>query len=461
MILYTKGTRTLYQSINPYTLETLGEYETFSDQQLTNVLILAEKAFADWKHSTFASRNDKMLRVAQLLRERKDQLALLITSEMGKIISEAYGEIEKCAAHCEYYARHAEEILRDTVIPTEVHRSVVAYEPVGAVLAIMPWNYPFWQVFRYAAPTLMAGNVTLLKHAPNVIGCGQAIEAIFREAGFPEGVFQHVVLEPERVEQLIQADIVQGITLTGSERAGSNVAALAGKHIKKSVMELGGSDPFIVLADADLQKAARVAVQSRLLNAGQACICAKRFIAVADIYNDFLDAFQQEMLTYKQGNPLNPEVKVGPMARLDLADTLKKQLDNSIRQGARPLLGGQVQGCSFAPTLLSEITPQMEVFRQETFGPLAAMLKVKDPAEALAIANQSRYGLGASLWTQDLEEAYFLARKVETGNVFVNSLVRSDSRLPFGGIKKSGYGRELGEYGLKEFTNIKTIVIEA
>jgi succinate-semialdehyde dehydrogenase/glutarate-semialdehyde dehydrogenase len=306
----------------------------------------------------------------------------------------------------------------------------------------------------------MAGNVSLLKHAPNVIGCGIAIEKLLHEAGFPIGAFQHLILNTNDIEQIIQADIVRGVTLTGSESAGSSVATLAGKHIKKSVLELGGSDPFIVLKDADTAKAAHVAVQSRFLNAGQACICAKRFIVVTEVFDDFIQAFQKEMQSYKQGDPLNPHIKVGPMARIDLAQKLKSQLDHSVAKGARILVGGEVSQCAFTPTLVDRILPEMVIFQEETFGPLAAILRVNHPQEAIYIANQSRYGLAASLWTNDIEQAYHLARKIEAGNVFVNSLAYSDSRLPFGGIKKSGFGRELSDYGQKEFTNIKTIVIE-
>ena len=450
----------IFKSINPQTLETVASYPTFSETQIDQALVLAQKAYTHWQQTSFKERSEKMLQVAQILRSRKEVLAHLITTEMGKILPESYAEIEKCATHCEYFSAHSETFLQDVPIQTETYQSIVSFEPVGAILAIMPWNYPFWQVFRYLAPTVMAGNISLLKHAPNVIGCGIAIEDIFIEAGFPPGVFQNMILDTNHIERIIQANIIQGVTLTGSERAGTSVAAIAGKHIKKSVMELGGSDPFIVLEDADIQKAARIAVQSRFLNAGQACICAKRFIVVDRVFDDFLDAFQQEMQTYKQGDPLNSETRVGPMARIDLAQKLKTQLDQSISQGARLLMGGQVSDCAFTPTLLGNIHSEMTVFQEETFGPLAAILGAKDAEQAIRIANQSRYGLAASLWTKNLDHAYQLSKKIEAGNVFVNSLVRSDSRLPFGGIKKSGFGRELSDWGQKEFTNMKTIVIE-
>lgn len=448
------------KSINPYTLQTEAEYTTFSKVQIDQALILAQKAYLDWRQTSFSKRRDLLLQVAQLLRSKKDELARLITTEMGKVLTESHAEIEKCANHCQYFATHSETFLQDVTVQTKAHQSLISFEPIGAVLAIMPWNYPFWQVFRYLAPTLMAGNVSLLKHAPNVIGCGIAIEKLLHEAGFPIGAFQHLILNTNDIEQIIQADIVRGVTLTGSESAGSSVATLAGKHIKKSVLELGGSDPFIVLKDADTAKAAHVAVQSRFLNAGQACICAKRFIVVTEVFDDFIQAFQKEMQSYKQGDPLNPHIKVGPMARIDLAQKLKSQLDHSVAKGARILVGGEVSQCAFTPTLVDRILPEMVIFQEETFGPLAAILRVNHPQEAIYIANQSRYGLAASLWTNDIEQAYHLARKIEAGNVFVNSLAYSDSKLPFGGIKKSGFGRELSDYGQKEFTNIKTIVIE-
>lgn len=450
----------IFKSINPYTEATIAEYTTVSKEQISQSLNLAKNAYTHWKQTSFEQRSELLMKVAQLLLYKKEALAMLMTNEMGKTLAESHAEIEKCANHCQYFATHSKSFLQDQVIPTEAKRSFLSFEPIGAILAIMPWNFPFWQVFRYLAPALMAGNVSILKHAPNVLGCGEAIAQLLHEAGFPKGVFQHMVLDVADIEVIIQEDIVQGITLTGSEAAGANVAAIAGKHIKKVVLELGGSDPFIVLQDADIEKAAKIAVQSRFFNAGQACNAAKRFIVVDSAFDTFIEVFQAEMQLYPQGNPLDPQVKIGPMARFDLANKLKKQLDASVHAGARILHGGQVNRCAFAPTLLANIDVSMPVFQEETFGPLAAILRVNDVNHAISVANQSRYGLAASLWTKNQEQAFHLAKKIEAGNVFVNSLVRSDSRLPFGGIKKSGFGRELSDYGQKEFTNMKTVVME-
>ena len=334
------------------------------------------------------------------------------------------------------------------------------YDPMGAVFAIMPWNYPFWQVLRYAAPAIMAGNVTLLKHASNVIGCAKAIENAFLEAGFPEGVFQQITIDISQVESVIASDIVHGVTLTGSEMAGSSVASLAGKHIKKSVLELGGSDAFIVLNDANLEKAAAVATQSRMLNAGQACICAKRFIVTEKVADEFTSLFTQKIKLLQQGNPLQEGINMGPLARLDFAEKLANQLEKSLQQGAKLIVGGEWENCNFQPTLIDFVDSNNIAFQEETFGPLATITRAKDENDAIAIANNHRYGLASAIWTEDRENAYRLARKIEAGNVFVNSLVRSDSRVPFGGIKKSGYGRELGAIGIKEFMNMKSLIIE-
>lgn len=450
----------IFKSINPYTEATIAEYPTFSKEQIKQSLNLAKNAYKDWKQTSFEQRSELCMKVAQLLLDKKEALAMLITNEMGKVIAESRSEIEKCANHCHYFATHSKNFLRDQTIQTEAKRSFISFEPIGGILAIMPWNFPFWQVFRYLAPTLMAGNVSILKHAPNVLGCGEAIEQLLHEAGFPKGVFQHMILDVADMEVIIQDDIVQGITLTGSEAAGASVAAIAGKHIKKVVLELGGSDPFIILQDADIKKAAKVAAQSRFFNAGQACNAAKRFIVVDSVFDIFIEVFQAEMHLYPHGNPLDPQTKIGPMSRVDLANKLKNQFDASLHMGAHLLHGGQVNKCAFAPTLLTNIDASMPVFQEETFGPLAAILRVNDANQAISIANQSSYGLAASLWTQNHEQALHLAKKIEAGNVFVNSLVRSDSRLPFGGIKKSGFGRELSHYGQKEFTNMKTIVME-
>ena len=446
-----------FKSLNPYTQEIVGEYMEASAVQLEVKLEWAEIAQREWAARSFAERASCFEQLAQYLREHKAELALLMTEEMGKILPESLGEIEKCAGQCTYYAQHAEALLQDEAIPTDAtHYSGVSYEPIGIILAIMPWNFPFWQVFRYGVPALMAGNVTLLKHAPNVFGCALAIETAFRAAGFPEGVFQALIADVDAVQGLVADDRVGMVTLTGSERAGASVAALAGSHLKKSVLELGGSDALIVLPDADLDKAAAAAVQSRMMNAGQVCIAAKRFLVHQDVKAAFTDKVLHLIQALKQGDPLDPATKLGPLARLDLAEGLERQLQKALQQGATLLCGGVREGCNFAPTLLDNVSPDSVVFREETFGPLATITTFSSEQEAIRLANLSRYGLSAAIWTQDLDKAKMLARQLEVGSVFVNAVVRSDSRLPIGGVKKSGYGRELAEAGIKEFCTVKT-----
>ncbi len=449
----------IFQSINPFSKALIAEHEVLTDAQLKRKLELAESAFKNWRHTSFQERGDKMKKLADILREKKEELGLLITNEMGKILSEGIAEVEKCAANCDFYAENAEKMLRDEHYETPFI-SMSVYDPMGAVFAIMPWNYPFWQVFRYAAPAIMGGNVSVLKHAPNTIGCAKAIENAFLEAGFPEGVFQQITITISQVESVIASDIVCGVTLTGSEMAGSSVASLAGKHIKKSVMELGGSDAFIILNDANLEKAATVATQSRMLNAGQACICAKRFIVTEKVADEFAALFAQKIKALQQGNPLQAGINMGPLARLDLAENLSRQLEKSLQQGAKLVVGGDQDDTNFQPTLIDFVDSNNVAFQEETFGPLATIIRAKDENDAVAIANNHRYGLASAIWTEDRVNAHQLARKLEAGNVFVNSLVRSDSRIPFGGIKKSGYGRELSEVGIKEFMNMKSLIIE-
>lgn len=449
----------IFKSINPFSRAIIAEHEVLTNAQLNQKLKLSESAFKNWRNASFQERADKMKKLANILRVNKEELGLLITNEMGKILSEGISEVEKSAGNCDFYAENAEKMLRDDQYDTPF-RSMSVYDPMGAVFAIMPWNYPFWQVLRYAAPAIMAGNVTLLKHAPNVIGCAKAIENAFLEAGFPEGVFQQITIDIAQVESVIASDIVCGVTLTGSEMAGSSVASLAGKHIKKSVMELGGSDAFIVLNDANLEKAATIATQSRMLNAGQACICAKRFIVTEKVADEFATLLAQKINALQQGNPLKNGINMGPLARLDLAEKLSRQLEKSLQQGAKLVVGGAREDCNFQPTLIDFVDSNNIAFQEETFGPLATLIRAKDENDAVAIANNHRYGLASAIWTEDRENAYRLARKIEAGNVFVNALVRSDSRIPFGGIKKSGYGRELSNIGIKEFMNMKSIIIE-
>jgi succinate-semialdehyde dehydrogenase/glutarate-semialdehyde dehydrogenase len=449
----------MFKSIHPFDQSLVGEFPLMSSAVVQKKLDTASRAFRDWKKTSFAQRSDLMLKVAALIRNNKEEYARTITLEMGKLLSEARAEVEKSATACEYFAQHAATFLNDQPIATEAKQSFVAFQPIGAVLAIMPWNFPFWQVFRFAAPAIMAGNVGILKHAPNVTKCSLIIEKIFQEAGFPEGVFQSLVIDVDLVEGIISSDIVQGVALTGSEAAGASVASLASRNIKRSVLELGGSDAFIVFPDADLERTVKVALQSRMQNVGQSCIAAKRFIVLQDVKEEFTSRFVESINSLVQGDPFDDKTTMGPLARLDLAEKLESQLKKSIDLGARLLTGGKRSGCNFQASLLDNVTPGMPAFEEETFGPLAAVITVKDESEAIALANQTRYGLGATVWTKDLERAERVARALDSGSVLVNALMRSDVRLPFGGVKKSGYGRELSEFGIKEFVNVKTISI--
>jgi succinate-semialdehyde dehydrogenase / glutarate-semialdehyde dehydrogenase len=450
---------TTFKTINPFTQELVAEYPLMDDKKLDQLISRASVVFDVWKAMGFKARAAIFNQVASILRRDQDKLATLITREMGKTIAEAKAEVEKCAVTAGYFAGHAEIFLKDEMLDSGYSRSFVSYQPIGVVLGIMPWNFPFWQVFRYAAPTLMAGNTTLLKHAPNVCGCALALEKIFLEAGAPEGVFTTLIIDTPAVEKIIGSDLVQAVTLTGSERAGSSVASLAGHHIKKSVMELGGSDALIVLPDADMQQAVAIALNSRMQNAGQSCIAAKRFIILREAMPAFMQLFIAGLKTLRQGDPFDTLTTTGPVARIDLAQALEKQMKESERLGAKLEYGGEVSGCNFQPSLLTNVKKGMPAFDQETFGPLAAIITAPDEAGAIALANDSRYGLAGSIWTKDTEKAVALAKQMDTGAVYINTLVKSDARLPFGGIKKSGYGRELGRHGILEFVNIKTIAV--
>ncbi|MFI5136741.1 MAG: NAD-dependent succinate-semialdehyde dehydrogenase [Sphingobacteriales bacterium] len=450
----------VFQSVFPYNQQVIAEYPLMDSLAINSAISKAGQGYAFWSAQSFSQRALVLQNAAAILRQDKEHLASMITNEMGKVIGEARGEVEKCATVCEYYAQQAEGFLKDEFIEAGYHRSFVSYHPIGAVLAVMPWNFPFWQVFRFAAPTLMAGNVGLLKHARNVTGCSLAIEQVFEKAGAPEGVFQSLVTDAAGVERLIAADIVQAVTLTGSEAAGGIVAALAGKQIKRSLLELGGSDALIVLADADIEKAAAVAIQSRMQNAGQSCIASKRFIVVKEAADEFIHQLQQQIKKLKQGDPYKEGITTGPMARANLAKELENQMHRSIATGATLSLGGGVEGANFQPSLLLNVKKGMTTFDEETFGPLASVIIAANDAEAIQLANHSSFGLGGSIWTGDVEKGITLARQVNSGAVFINSLVKSDPRLPFGGIKKSGYGRELGRQGILEFVNEKTIAAD-
>jgi succinate-semialdehyde dehydrogenase/glutarate-semialdehyde dehydrogenase len=450
------------QSINPATGEILETFSATSSSDLDRILARAHAAFVKWRTEPFAARAERMRGAAQGLRTGKAGYARTMALEMGKPLAQGEAEVEKCASVCDYYADHAEGFLAEQPRETDASKSYVRFDPIGPVLAVMPWNFPFWQVFRFAAPALMAGNVGILKHASNVPRCALAIEAIFRAAGFPEGLFSSPLIDSEAVTRLIADPRIVAVTLTGSERAGSAVAGQAGRELKKTVLELGGSDPFVVLADADLAAAAQAAADARLINSGQSCIAAKRFIVVEAVADEFLKRFADELRSRRIGDPLSRDTQVGPQARIDLRDSLHRQVEESVKRGAQRLLGGEIPtgpGAYYPPTLLAGVDKGMPAFDEETFGPVAAVIRAKDEGDAVRLANDSAFGLGASLWTQDRARAQRLAAQIEAGAIFVNGIVKSDPRLPFGGIKRSGYGRELSEYGIREFVNIKSVWI--
>ena len=449
-------------SVNPTTGVLIRSYAEDTDAEVAGKLRLARAAFGLWRERSVAVRAEVLRQTAKLLRDEKRRLATLATQEMGKTLTSAEAEVEKCATVCDYYAEQAPEFLRPQDAPSDAQRSYVRFDPLGPVLAVMPWNFPYWQVFRFAAPALAAGNVGLLKHASNVTGCALAIEDVFRRAGADEGVFSVLAIGAGRVASVIEDSAVAAVTLTGSDAAGRSVARAAGGALKKVVLELGGSDPFIVLPDAELERAVEIAVQSRILNAGQSCIAAKRFIVHNEIRARFEDALLARMGTLRLGDPMNAATDLGPLARADLVEELNGQVSRSIAAGARLALGGQLPrgpGYFYPPTVLLGVKPGMAVFDEETFGPVAAVIGAADAQDAIRLANHSPLGLGAALFTQDLQRAERLAGQLDVGAVFVNGLVKSDPRLPFGGVKASGFGRELGQYGFNEFLNLKTIWI--
>ncbi len=449
------------QVINPATGAVVRTYDEHAPAEVEARLQRAAEAYVSWRTTPLERRAELMRAAAGVLREDAEAHARLMTEEMGKPLAEARSEVEKCAWTCEYMADQAAAFLAPEPVATDAGESFVRFDPIGPVLAIMPWNFPFWQVFRFAAPALMAGNVGVLKHAPNVPGCALGIEEVFARAGMPEGVFTSLLISAERAEPVIRDPRIAAVTLTGSGRAGAAVAAIAGSEVKTTVLELGGSDPFIVLEDADLDGAVAAAVSARTMNAGQSCIAAKRFIVVAPLYDRFVEAMGARMAARAVGDPLEPGCEIGPLAREDLRATLHDQVERSIGAGARLVTGGHPldrPGWFYAPTLLADCRPGMAAFDEETFGPVAAVARVDGADEAVALANASRYGLGASLWTAP-DRAKELAPRIEAGHVAVNGIVKSDPRLPFGGVKQSGYGRELSRYGMLEFVNVKTVWI--
>ena len=451
------------QSVNPFTGEVIKNYKEYSSEEVTSIISQVDHAFLQWKLTDFEQRAKLLKNLQALLIERKNELAGIMVAEMGKVQREAIGEIEKCATVCSFYADNAALFLKNEVIQTEASESYITYQPIGTVLAVMPWNFPFWQVFRFLAPALMAGNTGVLKHAANVPGCALAIEQLVLDAGFPENVFRTLMIGSAEVKAVIENPLIKAVTLTGSTPAGKSVASIAGSVLKKSVLELGGSDPYLILEDADIEKSARLCVTSRLINAGQSCIGAKRFIIADKIYDAFETEFVRLMGHATYGDPLDPATNIGTLARPDLRNELHQQVENSHKMGATVLLGGFIPegtGALYPPTVLTNVLPGMPAYHEELFGPVAVLFRFKSEEEAIRIANDTVFGLGAAVFTSDVKKGKLLAEKgLEAGCVYVNDFVKSDPRLPFGGIKESGYGRELSTVGIREFMNIKTIVV--
>jgi len=454
----------MIKSINPATGEEIKTYQEMTLNQIESIVSDTNYAFLNWKEKDFSFRKPLMKKAAEVLKKNKKKYAELMTIEMGKPVKQSYAEVEKCAWVCDYYADNAEAFLADVIVDTDASNSFVTFQPLGVVLAVMPWNFPFWQVFRFAAPNLMAGNAGILKHSSNVSGCALAIEEIFREAGFPDNLFRTVIVSSKSVGEIIENKNIMAVTITGSVPAGKSVAEKAGSVLKKTVLELGGSDPYLILEDADLEQAAATCVISRLINGGQSCIAAKRFIVVESIYEKFEKLFIENMKAKKMGDPFDETNDIGPQASVNLRDELHQQVEESIRKGAKLLLGGKIpedKGAYYPPTVLSNVKTGMSAYDDELFGPVAALIKVKDEEEGIKIANDTNFGLGAAVFTKDKERGEEIAsKKLKAGCCFVNEFVKSDPRLPFGGIKESGYGRELSEFGIKEFVNIKTVYVK-
>ncbi|MBI9071926.1 MAG: NAD-dependent succinate-semialdehyde dehydrogenase [Melioribacteraceae bacterium] len=451
------------KTINPATNKVVKIFEDMSDNKVENIIADVHEEYFCWRKTTFPYRKGLLLKAAEILKNEKEKFGEILTLEMGKPITQAIAEVEKCAWVCEYYAENAGEILKNEIIKTDASESFVRFDPIGIVLAVMPWNFPFWQVFRFAAPALMAGNVCLLKHASNVPMSALAIEEVFNKAGFPKNIFKTLLVGSSRIKGIIENPKISAVTLTGSEIAGKEVAANCGSQLKKCVMELGGSDPFIILNDADIEEAVKVAVTARIINNGQSCIAAKRFIVVEDVYDQFTSAFVERMINIKTGDPFEEETELGPLAREDLLIELDEQIKSSVEKGAEILCGGkrlERDGYFYPATVVGNVKKGMPAYEEELFGPAASVIKVKDEEEAIFVANDTEFGLGASLWTQDLSKAKSIASRIESGSVFINGLVKSDPRLPFGGVKISGFGRELSHYGIKEFVNVKTVWIK-
>lgn len=448
------------KSINPVTGHVIKEFKELSYKECIDALQLSKKSFLRWSRLPFSSRAKCIKRVAALLKKNKQEYARRITLEMGKPITESIREVEKCAWACEYFADNAEHMLKDDIVKTEARKSYVRFEPVGVILGVMPWNFPFWQVLRFAAPALMAGNTCVVKHASNVPWCSSTIESIFNKAGM-KNIYKNLLIDSKTATKIIQRNEISGVSLTGSVEAGRKIAEAAGKNLKKFVLELGGSDAYIVLKDADLENCCITAAKARFINSGQSCIAAKRFIVVKSAAKKFEKILVEQAKSMKLGNPINQNTQIGPLAKPELLENLDRQVKDAVKKGARVLTGGhKLKNNFYMPTVITNVKNNMLILTEETFGPVAPIIVVKDEKEAIKIANNSRFGLGASLWTRNIKKAEKLAKQIEAGTISVNGMVKSDPRLPFGGIKDSGIGRELSHYGIKEFVNIKSIVIE-
>lgn len=447
------------KTINPYNSKPIHTYTLQSSNELESIVSKSKKTYKDWKQESIAFRIECLSKVANTLSNNIDEYALLMTQEMGKPITESNTEIEKCILLCDFYIKNAEQFLSDDLIETDASESFISYDPLGTVLGIMPWNYPFWQALRFAIPTLTAGNTVLLKHASNVTGCALLLQNIFESSGYPEGCFQTLIINHETIEKLIEDNRIKAISLTGSEKAGRKIAEIAGKNLKKTVLELGGNNACIILDDANLDKYLNTIVKARMQNTGQSCIAAKRFIVTEGIYDEFLEKFTTKIKALKSGNPIEKSTEIGVLARQDLAETLHKQVTESIEKGVKIHYGNERDEAYYQPTILINVKPGMPVFDEETFGPIAAVIKVKNQDEAYKVASNSKFGLGTMVFTKDTETAFNRILNIEDGAYFINEMVKSDPRLPFGGTKASGFGRELSKEGILEFVNKKTIFI--
>ncbi|WP_159799945.1 NAD-dependent succinate-semialdehyde dehydrogenase [Flavobacterium sp. MK4S-17] len=450
----------MFSISNPYDLTFLADYQYFTDNQVIQMLKLSQKTQPSWQKFNINERLKFIKNLIISLKTGQDKLAKQATLEMGKPIMQSVAEVKKCRLLCEYYIENAEQFLKGSHIKTDAAESYTVHEPLGVILGVMPWNFPYWQVFRFAIPAIIAGNVVVVKHASNVAGCGELLEALFKDAGFPDGVYQNLLISGSQVEKVIQNPIIKAVSLTGSEKAGAAVASAAAKEIKKSVLELGGSNAFIVCRDADIDKAAKTAVNARMQNTGQSCIAAKRFIVHEAVYDEFVDKFKKGVEALKYGNPLDKETEIGPVARVDLAEDVEKQVNKSVEMGARILTGGERKNAYYKPAIVVDVTTDMPVFKEEVFGPVAAVIKYNSFEEAVALSNKSSFGLGVTVFSTDVEGIKKQVHLFEEGAVFINAMVKSDPALPFGGVKRSGYGRELAENGIKEFVNVKTVYIK-